>query len=174
MYSAVFCGDTLQFLVPRSSMPSLDLGSEGPGRAFLFLPSFFPPAHSPAWCWYDLTFFFPGSFLTCQDVPQADAPWAIHCPVGDLNHVQNGKAHADQSQGQGQEEKQQNCHVEACVEFLHQVWEDWGEKTQKVLQPQRLANSPKALTCSLGGSGRTGLRTRKQEMGFQTPEDILR
>ncbi|KAL0596538.1 hypothetical protein AAY473_034488 [Plecturocebus cupreus] len=48
------------------------------------------------------------------------APKTVDCPVWDLDHVENGKAHADQSQGQGQEEEQQNHHMKACVQLLHQ------------------------------------------------------
>lgn len=70
----------------------------------------------------------PWGLLTCQDIPKADATRAIDCPVGDLNDVENSKAHADQSQGQGQEEQQQDRDVEACIELLHQMWEDCGER----------------------------------------------
>lgn len=70
----------------------------------------------------------PWGLLTCQDIPKADATRAIDCPVGDLNDVENSKAHADQSEGQGQEEEQKNCDVEACIELLYQMWEDCRER----------------------------------------------
>lgn len=66
--------------------------------------------------------------LTCEDIPKADATRAIDCSVGDLNDVENSKTHADQSQGQRQEEEQENCDVEACIELLHQMREDCREK----------------------------------------------
>lgn len=47
----------------------------------------------------------PWGLLTCQDIPKTDATRTIDCSVGDLNDVENSKAHADQSQGQGQEEE---------------------------------------------------------------------
>lgn len=70
----------------------------------------------------------PWGLLTCQDIPKADATRAIDCSVGDLNDVENSKAHADQSEGQGQEEEQQNCDMEACIELLYQMWEDCRER----------------------------------------------
>lgn len=89
----------------------------------------------------------PTGLLTCKDIPQADAPRAVDCLVRNLDHVENGKARADQSQGQSQEEEKQNCYVEASVELLHQVWEDWGEKTQPLGQCQRSAQVHEAQTC---------------------------
>lgn len=79
----------------------------------------------------------PWGLLTCQDIPKADATRAIDCPVGDLNDVENSKAHADQSEGQGQEEEQKNCDVEACIELLYQMWEDCRE--EMVCQGQDMA-----------------------------------
>lgn len=57
--------------------------------------------------------------LTCKDIPKADATGAVDCSVGDLNDVENSEAHADQSQGQAQEEERENRDVEAGVELLH-------------------------------------------------------
>lgn len=134
------------------------------------LPNYLEP--SPVMVW--IQFSLPKGLLTCQDIPQADTPRTVDCPVWDLDHVENGKAHADQSQGQGQEEEQQNHHMKACVELLHQVWKDQGDKTQPLFQYQSQSHFHKAQACLPRRLQQTGVKARQQVCGFQTAGDFLR
>lgn len=132
------------------------MGSEGQGDNLVplhLLPNYLEFSLVTVWTRISLL----RRFLTCQGVPQADAPRAIDCSIRYLDHVEDGKAHADQSEGQGQEEEQQNCHMKAGVELLHQVWEDWREKTWPIVQCQSSSHfHRKPKLASQEGFGRGG------------------